>query len=93
MAKLEKALASAERQLGNESFLSKAPPNVVEGLRKQESENRLLMGKTRKALEELGHSQTGAKAQLFSGGFTAGLKSCPDTEVPGYVLEREAARA
>ena len=53
VAKLEKALASAERQLGNASFLEKAPAAVVEGLKKQESENRLLLEKTRKALEEL----------------------------------------
>ncbi|HZZ39507.1 MAG TPA: valine--tRNA ligase [Acidobacteriaceae bacterium] len=54
LAKLEKALASAEKQLGNASFLEKAPAAVVEGLKKQESENRLLLEKTRKALEELG---------------------------------------
>ncbi|MGB6871539.1 MAG: valine--tRNA ligase [Acidobacteriaceae bacterium] len=53
VAKLEKALASAEKQLGNSSFLEKAPPAVVEGLRKQQAENRLLLEKTRKALEEL----------------------------------------
>ena len=56
LAKLEKAVASAERQLGNAAFLEKAPAAVVEGLRKQESENRVLLEKTRKALEELGAS-------------------------------------
>ncbi|HEX3660488.1 MAG TPA: valine--tRNA ligase [Acidobacteriaceae bacterium] len=54
LAKLEKAVASAERQLGNEAFLAKAPAAVVEGLKKQESENRVLLEKTRKAMEELG---------------------------------------
>ena len=54
MVKLEKGLASAERQLGNAAFLAKAPPHVVEGLRRQEADTRLLMDKTRKALEDLG---------------------------------------
>jgi valyl-tRNA synthetase len=53
LAKLEKVLASAEKQLGNTGFLEKAPAAVVEGLRKQELENRLLLEKTRKALEDL----------------------------------------
>ena len=54
LAKLEKALASAERQLSNQAFLDKAPPHVVDGLRKAEADNRLLIEKTRKALEDLG---------------------------------------
>jgi len=53
IAKYEKGLASAERQLGNESFLMKAPPQVVEGLKKQESETRALLEKARAALESL----------------------------------------
>jgi valyl-tRNA synthetase len=53
LAKLEKALASAERQLSNQAFLDKAPPHVVEGLRKAEAENRVLIEKTRKALDDL----------------------------------------
>ncbi|HEY1806985.1 MAG TPA: class I tRNA ligase family protein, partial [Acidobacteriaceae bacterium] len=53
-AKLEKVVASAERQLGNAAFLARAPAAVVEGLRKQAAENRVLLEKTRKALEELG---------------------------------------
>jgi valyl-tRNA synthetase len=53
IAKYEKGLISAERQLGNESFLAKAPTNVVEGLRKQEGETRLLLEKARAALENL----------------------------------------
>jgi valyl-tRNA synthetase len=54
LPRLEKQLASAERQLGNPSFLEKAPEAIVEGLRKQEADTRLLMEKTRRALEELG---------------------------------------
>jgi valyl-tRNA synthetase len=53
IAKYEKGLISAERQLGNESFLAKAPANVVEGLKKQEAETRLLLDKARAALENL----------------------------------------
>jgi valyl-tRNA synthetase len=53
IAKYEKGLASAVRQLGNESFLAKAPANVVEGLKKQEAETRLLLEKARAALSAL----------------------------------------
>jgi valyl-tRNA synthetase len=53
IAKYEKGLAAAERQLGNESFLAKAPSNVVQGLKKQESETRLLLEKARAALDAL----------------------------------------
>jgi valyl-tRNA synthetase len=53
IAKYEKGLAAAERQLGNEGFLAKAPANVVEGLKKQEAETRLLLEKARAALSEL----------------------------------------
>ena len=53
IAKYEKGLAAAERQLGNEGFLGKAPPQVVEGLKKQESETRALLEKARAALESL----------------------------------------
>jgi valyl-tRNA synthetase len=54
IARLEKGVAAAERQLGNEGFLAKAPPNVVEGLKKQEAETRLLLKKAREALDNLG---------------------------------------
>jgi valyl-tRNA synthetase len=53
IAKYEKGLLSAERQLGNQSFLAKAPAQVVEGLKKQEAETRLLLEKARAALENL----------------------------------------
>jgi valyl-tRNA synthetase len=53
IAKYEKGLAAAERQLGNEAFLAKAPAHVVEGLKKQEAETRLLLEKARTALEAL----------------------------------------
>jgi len=51
--KYEKGIASAERQLGNEGFLAKAPAHVVEGLKKQESETRALLEKARSALAAL----------------------------------------
>jgi valyl-tRNA synthetase len=53
IAKYEKGLISAERQLGNESFLAKAPAQVIEGLKKQESETRLLLEKAKAALGAL----------------------------------------
>ena len=53
IAKYEKGLATAERQLGNEAFLGKAPAHVVEGLKKQGAETRLLLEKARAALDLL----------------------------------------
>jgi valyl-tRNA synthetase len=53
IARYEKGLAAAERQLGNESFLAKAPAQVVEGLKKQEAETRLLLEKAQVALAAL----------------------------------------
>jgi valyl-tRNA synthetase len=53
IAKYEKGLAAAERQLGNEGFLAKAPAHVVEGLKKQDIELRVLLRKAREALESL----------------------------------------
>ena len=53
IARYEKGLAAAERQLGNEGFLAKAPAHVVEGLKKQEAETRLLLEKARAALGAL----------------------------------------
>ena len=53
IAKYEKGLAAAERQLGNDGFLAKAPAHVVEGLKKQEAETRLLLEKAQAALAAL----------------------------------------
>ena len=53
LARYEKGLAAAEKQLSNESFMAKAPAPIVEGLRKQSAETRVLYDKTRKALEDL----------------------------------------
>ena len=54
LAKYEKGLTSAEKQLGNEAFMGKAPAHIVDGLKKQAAETRLLFEKTKAALEELG---------------------------------------
>ena len=53
LAKYEKGLAAAERQLSNESFMAKAPAHIVEGLRKQAAETRTLYDKTKAALDAL----------------------------------------
>jgi len=53
IARFEKALVSAEKQLGNPAFLGKAPAQVVEGLKKQEMETRLLLEKARIAMASL----------------------------------------
>ncbi len=54
LRKLEGQLGNTARQLGNEQFLSKAPAHVVEGLRKQEGELKLLSEKIQRALDNLG---------------------------------------
>jgi valyl-tRNA synthetase len=53
LAKYEKGLAAADRQLNNEAFMAKAPSHIVEGLRKQSTETRILYDKTKSALEAL----------------------------------------
>jgi valyl-tRNA synthetase len=53
LAKYEKGLQAAERQLGNEAFMGKAPAHIVEGLKKQAAETRLLYEKTKAALDGL----------------------------------------
>ena len=53
LAKLSQELTRANAQLSNESFLAKAPPKVVEGLRKRKVELELLLQKTNEALSEL----------------------------------------
>jgi len=53
LARFEKEVLNADRQLSNESFLAKAPAAVVEGLRKRSAELGLLIPKTRAALKSL----------------------------------------
>jgi valyl-tRNA synthetase len=54
LEKLDKGIGSGQRQLGNEQFLAKAPPNVVDNLRKQQAELAVLKQKTLSKLQELG---------------------------------------
>ncbi len=54
LKKLEAEMANAQRQLGNEQFLSKAPAKVVENLRARVAELELLLRKIRSALADLG---------------------------------------
>jgi valyl-tRNA synthetase len=54
LARFEKEISNADRQLANEGFLAKAPANVVEGLRRRAAELSVLIPKTRSALESLG---------------------------------------
>lgn len=53
LAKYEKGLMAAEKQLGNDAFMGKAPAHIVEGLRKQAAETKMLHDKTKAALEAL----------------------------------------
>jgi valyl-tRNA synthetase len=54
LAKYEKGLTAAERQLNNEAFMAKAPAPIVDGLRKQHAETKMLYDKTKSALDALG---------------------------------------
>jgi valyl-tRNA synthetase len=53
LARLEKGLAAAEKQLGNEAFMAKAPAHIVEGLRKQSAETKMLHEKAKAAWDAL----------------------------------------
>ncbi|HSU19716.1 MAG TPA: class I tRNA ligase family protein, partial [Acidobacteriaceae bacterium] len=53
IAKYDKGLQAAERQLGNEGFVAKAPAHIVEGLKKQAAETRGLKEKAEAALASL----------------------------------------
>ncbi len=56
LEKIEKGIASADRQLGNAQFLAKAPPKVVENLRKQQQELGVVREKTLSKVKEIGCS-------------------------------------
>ena len=59
LARFEKEVSNADRQLSNEGFLAKAPANVVEGLRRRAAELSVLIPKTRAALDSLGCDMRG----------------------------------
>ena len=50
---LQKIIRSIEGKLGNTSFTSKAPPEVVEGARHQLAENQTKLDETKEALQAL----------------------------------------
>ena len=54
LEKIERGLGTGQRQLGNEQFLAKAPPPVVENLKKQATELQVLQEKTLAKMKELG---------------------------------------
>ena len=54
LEKIEKEIASSQRQLNNQQFLAKAPAHVVEGLRKRGAELEVLRAKSRAKLDGLG---------------------------------------
>jgi valyl-tRNA synthetase len=54
LKKLETEMVNAQRNLGNEQFLAKAPATVVDGIRRREAELAILIQKSRGALAELG---------------------------------------
>jgi len=53
LERIEKEMANGQRQLGNEQFLAKAPPQVVEGIRKRAEELAVLREKTQGKLAEI----------------------------------------
>jgi valyl-tRNA synthetase len=53
VAKLSGELQRGSAQLSNEAFLAKAPPTVVEGLKKRKGEVEVLLEKAKAALDEL----------------------------------------
>jgi valyl-tRNA synthetase len=54
IAKQEKNVANADRQLGNPTFTAKAPAHIVQGLQKQRDEAQHLLEKLRSDRESLG---------------------------------------
>jgi len=53
LAKFNKGLEAAEKQLGNEGFLARAPEHIVAGLKKQQAETLALKQKAKAALAAL----------------------------------------
>ena len=53
LARFNKGLEAAEKQLGNEGFIARAPAHIVEGLRKQQAETLALKQKAEAALAAL----------------------------------------
>ena len=62
-------LARGTAQLGNEAFLSKAPPKVVEGIQRRKGELEMLIEKANAALKELHGMRNNRRARSFDGLF------------------------
>ena len=54
IAKLEKVVQSTEARLANESFTAKAPPEVIDGARRQLVDTQAKLDENRAALKALG---------------------------------------
>jgi valyl-tRNA synthetase len=54
LEKIEKGIMSGQKQLGNPTFVAKAPSSVVENLRQQQEELAILKEKTLAKMRELG---------------------------------------
>jgi valyl-tRNA synthetase len=52
--KQEKNVSNSDRQLNNPGFLGKAPPHIIEGLKKQREDAQQLLDKLRRDLDSLG---------------------------------------
>jgi len=50
---LQKAIASKERQLGNETFCSRAPENIIKGMEATLAEQRIELRKLQDRLSQL----------------------------------------
>ncbi len=53
LEQIEKEIGNGQRQLSNEQFLAKAPPKVVDGIRKRAQELAVLQDKVKSKLDEL----------------------------------------
>src|SRR5712692_2282535 len=53
LERIEREITNGQQQLGNEQFLSKAPAQVIEGIRRRAQELQILRSKTETALNEL----------------------------------------
>jgi valyl-tRNA synthetase len=53
LAKFDKGLQAAEKQLNNPGFVAKAPAHIIDGLKKQAAETRALKEKAEAALAAL----------------------------------------
>jgi hypothetical protein len=53
LAGTKRSLTAPDKQLNNDTFMSKAPAHIVDGLRQQHAETKILYDKTKSALDAL----------------------------------------